>query len=487
MELTWTPKVVVLVAMDLALTAGWLYFWFESRREREPRAPIVGRNMALGTGLLIPVVLFVPPARWVVAALFLALLLFGLACLIPRRAGAQKPGGTAGWIEGEVTRFDERDTVFARNRSIRPGSDQYLQYYAMRPEYEERDAKRREAGGPIGRPGRIDKGYQPNVAVISSAFEMPDYLGPHAVSTPADGDSPTEIAPEKAALIVKNYALHLGAAAVGICRVNPHWVYSHRGEIHYDRQARDWGRPIENIPPYAVVILTEMDAELVAAGPHTPGAAESAMNYAKGAFITTILARWFTAMGYSGQADHSRHYNILQVPMAMDAGLGEMGRQGYLIAPRYGCRVRIFACLTDMPLAVDAPISIGAEAFCRGCKKCAEACPSRSIPKGGKTLHGGVRKWKLDADSCFDFWGKVGTDCSICMGICPFSRPDTPLHRAVRWTVARSPLAQRAFPHIDNWLYGTKWKPRSAPGWIDYPREVNAPGESLGPEASPLG
>jgi reductive dehalogenase len=478
----WTPLTIVLLLIDLALVGAWVLFWYESRREREPRAPVVGRNMALATALLIPIILFVPPLRWVVALLFLALAAFGLAVLIPVRPSDREPRGSEDWIEGEVTRFDERDTVFARNRSVPPGSEYYHRYYEMRPENEERDAKRREIGGPIGQPGRIDKGYRPNVSVIKSAFEMPNHLGPHAVSHPGPDNPPADIDPEKAARIVKNYALHLGAAAAGVCRVDPKWVYSHRGEIHYDNWEEDWGRPIEDFPPYAVVILTEMDTDMVGAGPHTPGAAESAINYAQGAYITTILARWFTAMGYRGEADHSRHYNIIQVPVAVDAGLGELGRQGYLIAPRYGCRVRIFACLTDMPLAVDQPISIGAEAFCQHCKKCAEACPSRSIPLGDKTVVRGVRKWKLDAESCFDLWGKVGTDCSICMGICPFSRPDTPIHRFVRWTVARSALAQKYFPYIDNWLYGKKWKPRPAPDWIDYPRGADAEREVYGPD-----
>ena len=33
--------------------------------------------------------------------------------------------GTDGYIVGDVKRFDERETVFARNRSLRPGSEQY--------------------------------------------------------------------------------------------------------------------------------------------------------------------------------------------------------------------------------------------------------------------------------------------------------------------------------------------------------------------------
>jgi hypothetical protein len=40
--------------------------------------------------------------------------------------------GARGCITGDVKRFDERDVVFARNRTIRPGSEQFKAYYQMR-------------------------------------------------------------------------------------------------------------------------------------------------------------------------------------------------------------------------------------------------------------------------------------------------------------------------------------------------------------------
>jgi epoxyqueuosine reductase QueG len=129
---------------------------------------------------------------------------------------------------------------------------------------------------------------------------------------------------------------------------------------------------------------------------------ESAFNYGKGAFITTILSREFAGMGYRAAAQNSRHYDLNMVPLAIDAGLGELGRFGYLIADKLGPRVRLFAVTTDMPLAVDRPIDLGADGFCRRCVKCAESCPLKSIPAGGKTVVNGIEKWKLDAENCFD-------------------------------------------------------------------------------------
>lgn len=440
-------------------------FLFESIREKEPRAPKIGLALLAGLLLLALLLIFLPFIRWPIAILFGLLIVFGLLFFIP---GKPKPiEGSKGYVVGEVKRFDERDISFARNRSLPPGSDIYRRYYEMHPDREEPDARRRDRGGPVGRIGAIDNFYWPNVSMIGASFSLPPMLGPYAEATPEDSGPSFSIEPEKASEIVKGFTRHLGADLVGLCRVNPLWAYSHRGEIYYDNWGQ-WGKEIREPLPYAVVFATEMKPETVGSGPHTPALVESSANYAKGAYISTILSRWFAGMGHKAVAQHSRHYDLLMVPLAVDAGLGELGRNGYLISDRLGPRVRIFAVLTDMPLVPDKPVYIGVEEFCRRCKKCATACPSRSISTGDKTIFNGVEKWKLDEDSCFEYWGKAGTDCSICMGVCPFSRPNRSIHRLVRWLLARSPLARRFFPYIDNVIYGKKWKSRPVPPWVDY-------------------
>jgi hypothetical protein len=59
--------------------------------------------------------------------------------------------GTRGLIGGEVKRFDEREQVFARNRSLPPGSKEHETFYKEHPEYEAYDTRRRKKGGPLGR------------------------------------------------------------------------------------------------------------------------------------------------------------------------------------------------------------------------------------------------------------------------------------------------------------------------------------------------
>ena len=50
----------------------------------------------------------------------------------------------------------------------------------------------------------------------------------------------------------------------------------------------------------------------------------------------------------------------------------------------------------------------------------------------------GSLRWKLNEITCFEYWGKVGTDCNVCMRVCPWSHARTLPHRMIVWTVARN-------------------------------------------------
>src|SRR4030042_3358175 len=284
-----------------------LFFAVESFWENEIRAP---RIALAGTTFFIFVggaVYLIPIIQPFAVALFF---LIGLGCLIfliPNPANPDVLKGPLGQIVAEPSRFDERDTVFARNRSLPPLAEAYRTYYASHPDKETKDAERRNKGGPVGRTGAIDNEYPPNVAMIDACFQIPPMLGIHAQAAPKQDTPHRPPDPKKASAIVKGFSRHLGADLVGICRVNPKWTYSHRGEIHYDNW-NDWGKKIELPLPFSVVIATEMEHEMVKAGPHTPALMASAKNYAKGAFIVTALSRWFASMGYRASAQHSRPY-----------------------------------------------------------------------------------------------------------------------------------------------------------------------------------
>ena len=97
------------------------------------------------------------------------------------------------------------------------------------------------------------------------------------------------------------------------------------------------------------------------------------------------LAQFIRGLGF--QAIPCGNDTACSIPIAIDAGLGEIARNGLLITPKFGPRVRLAKVLTDLPLLPDRPIEFGVRDFCLICEKCARKCPSKSImfgpPSGG--------------------------------------------------------------------------------------------------------
>ncbi|MBU2608306.1 MAG: reductive dehalogenase, partial [Chloroflexi bacterium] len=155
------------------------------------------------------------------------------------------------------------------------------------------------------------------------------------------------------------------------------------------------------------------------------------------------------------------------IPLAIDAGLGELSRMGVLMTPQYGPRVRLHKVFTDMPLIPDEPIDFGVWDFCLKCTQCARYCPGKAIMKAPPTAktndscnREGLLRWPLDAGNCFTFMARSGTDCGVCIRVCPFNKPPGKLHDLVRWGVKRTPWLDPVFVRGDKWL--GNWKP-SAP------------------------
>lgn len=473
-------SILVIAGLILQAVVG-LSFLVSSIFEKEKRAAIFG-GVQFG-GMLFLLLLFsylygsgtFDTGPGMILPLLAFLTGVCLVIVLSRRTAANPNAlkGTRGYIRGHVKRFDERDQVFARNRSLPEGSEQYKAYYQAHPELEEIDRNRRKAGGPIGRPGTIDHpNADANVAAGFASLSMPHFLSkkefyepePHTALKEKRDQGSVVMSPEEATARVKGYATALGASLVGITKINPLWVYSHRGEIFNDSW-EDWGSAIETKHPYAIVCAEEMHLDMVCSAPHTPTYIESMMNYSKGAIITTQLAGYIANLGYSATANHFRHYDTLLVPMAVDAGLGEVGRNGYVITRKFGPRIRLSLVTTDLELVPDTPVDIGVEDFCRMCKKCADCCPSNSIPKDEMKEVNGTLRWKLSEQSCFEYWGRTGTDCNICMNVCPWSHADTLPHQLIKMLITRNHLSRRLFNLMDDVFYGKQPKPKPPARW----------------------
>jgi epoxyqueuosine reductase len=274
-------------------------------------------------------------------------------------------------------------------------------------------------------------------------------------------ESPAKV--EDAAVLtkqVKRAARYFGADMVGIARLDRRWVYSD----HYNEKT-DESEPVEIDEgyPYVISVAVQMDYRMIATAPAALHLAESLMSYSKMAFLVAALAQYIRFLGY--RAIPSLNDTGLNIPIAISAGLGQQGRLGILISPRFGPRVRLCKVITDLPLEIDHPIDFGVTEFCSNCQKCIKACPSGAIPAGCRTAEGygisnnpGVMKWQLDSEKCDEFQAsKMGTNCTICMRVCPFNKESTWVYNLSRRFVKRVPSLTRPVVWLDDLLgYGKR-------------------------------
>ncbi|MCL6580007.1 MAG: hypothetical protein K6U08_00090 [Firmicutes bacterium] len=245
---------------------------------------------------------------------------------------------------------------------------------------------------------------------------------------------------------------------VGVAPLDPAFVYSHVG-----RREAEYGRPVRLDHPYAVVFTVEMDHRLVRSAPGLGTTVESSSRYLEAAKIALALSSVIRAWGYDARPHLDGNYLAVLPPIAVTAGLGEVGRLGLLVTEECGPRVRLGAVTTDLPLVPDGPRPFGVQEFCRVCLKCARACPGRAI---GRERDAPPSGWGIRWEDCYRFWRKVGTDCAVCLDVCPYSKPRSGLHRLFRLAVRGSPLGPRAAVWLDDLLYGRRPRRRPEPGWL---------------------
>jgi len=314
-------------------------------------------------------------------------------------------------------RFDERQTVFMRRHWDREASFFETEYRCGTPARIAAD----EAGFSRIDFARVLASWTVHDC-FSGAFSWKRLgqadpammrLGRHPV------DDPAEMSAE-----VKRTARMFGADLVGICRVDERWIYSH------DRS----GDPI-SVPAdcrSAIVMGIAMDRDAVMTSPEYLSAAATGTGYSRMAFAIACMAEFLRNLRYN--AIPMGNDTALSIPLAIDAGLGQLGRNGLLITPEYGPCVRLCKLFTDLPLAPDAPIDFGLTETCRACSKCADACEGEAISGAREpsfevacpSNNSGILRWAVDADRCYDFWTRNTAACSNCIAACPFTSVAAP-------------------------------------------------------------
>ncbi len=369
-------------------------------------------------------------------------------------------------ITGNIEPWDERDILFARTDLFfyfGTDSPEYKAYYKAHPEYLKYDNHVNNIPG-LGKTGGVD------IPMFESQFETVEKIASESFVDGETAPKKTVILPARASKKVKALARLIGADMVGIGPMHREWVYSHVGRSFGNRKGfQRWGTRI-NLSNHnsAIALGFRMDYDLIQTAPDFPVLLATARGYAIGAWVSIQLAQYIRGLGYSARAHHLYNYRVLAVPVAVDCGLGELSRAGFLITRELGPGLRLAAVTTDMPLAHDQPVDIGVQSFCESCKACADNCPSGAIPAGGKIESNGIRKWKLDEPKCYRYWHTAGTDCTLCMTTCPWTKPGNWFHKCMSLLASIKGPHQSLMVKADKLFY-RKSKRMPYPDFIDPP------------------
>lgn len=372
-------------------------------------------------------------------------------------------------ITDDFQRFNGCNTVFARvqwDKNIR--SQKGIDYFKSL----------------IGYPTKIKKtdGYQQKDFALRNAswvianlmIERSLHLDRHdgfldsvkeyrpIADTKVEVNSATEMSFE-----IKKITKIFGGDLVGITNVDMRWHYTHR--FNAKNMTEKESEFTANLK-HCIVVGVSMPYEVVETYPSALAGIAPGFGYSKESVILQTVSQYIRNLGYDAMSALSD--TAQTIPYAIQAGLGEYARNGLVITKEFGPRIRFGLIFTDLPLIHDQQVKLGVKEFCKICSKCADACPAKAISFDEPTvkIHNqsnivGVKKWTVNGEKCFNIWANQGTECGICIRVCPYNKDNKTKRNRIYFRLFRylaaSPL-KRITLKIDNFLgYGKRKSPSS--------------------------
>ncbi len=246
---------------------------------------------------------------------------------------------------------------------------------------------------------------------------------------------------------IKGTSYYLATDAVGLSRA-PDWVY-------YSHDSG--GNPLEPYHDNAVSMLFDQGYDTMdgASGDDWISVAQSMRAYLRFSLIGGVLAEQIRRLGYSARVHSVLDSEVLQPPLLLLSGLGEVSRIGEVILnPFLGPRLKSGTVTTSMPMVSDKPIDFGLQNFCESCNKCARECPSGAITAGPKLMYNGYEIWKSDAEKCtrYRLTNSAGGMCGRCMKTCPWNLEGLFSDGAFRWMAVNAPKSAGVLAALDDRL-----------------------------------
>lgn len=193
--------------------------------------------------------------------------------------------------------------------------------------------------------------------------------------------------------------------------------------------------------------------------PGVPKVASYARSVDYHSSIKAMLAELAERLGLKVRGIRFRTFTdtapLLEKRLAVEAGLGFIGRNKLLIVPGLGSFVLLGELVVDRPVDrydVSQPVGAG----CGVCHRCEEACPTGALTAGGLDARRCIARLTIERDpatvpelaatASLDTAGWI-FGCDVCQSVCPHNR-HVPLFRNERFRPLFDPAAMTA----DRWL-----------------------------------
>ncbi|MFO8237222.1 MAG: reductive dehalogenase domain-containing protein [Prochlorococcaceae cyanobacterium] len=235
--------------------------------------------------------------------------------------------------------------------------------------------------------------------------------------------------PSGATALIKKAAVGFGAKLVGITRMGPQFCYQDSSpDFHY-----------------AISVAWPMKREEMLHTPSQRSNREIMDSYRQVNLVAIKLAKYIRSLGHPAQASTNlapgSSTEVLHIPIAIEAGLGQLGKHGSLITAEFGSNVRLATVLTDLPLAIDKPRDLGVDDLCSNCRICETNCPPHAISSEKQVVRG-QKRWYVNFDKCAPYFAET-RGCGICIEVCPWSEPGKGIELTKMLLSRRNSAAER--------------------------------------------
>jgi epoxyqueuosine reductase len=248
--------------------------------------------------------------------------------------------------------------------------------------------------------GGINRAFSPKtmMSIMQNMRKSVRSLGKNA-------QEPQKMAPPEFFKDLVDYAKTLGVSHVGYAKLPSKYVFQDLAVLYKN----------------AIVLAMEMDKERMDKAPSYDTMIMVMETYDELGIASNKIAEFLSKHGFGAHAGHPLGGMALYPPLGQMAGFGFHGRQGLIITPEFGPRIRltaVFTSIENLPYQ-ESNEHEWARKFCDSCKLCLKKCPTKAIletpiPRKSRMVT------YVDHTKCFPYFAEF-YGCSVCIKVCPFS------------------------------------------------------------------